>query len=152
MGGRAADYGKMLLTELKPMIDAKYRTKTGRDSTAVGGSSLGGILSLFLGFTHPEAFSKALAVSPSVWWNHRDLLNEIGSLPGKLPLKIWLDCGDDESADEVADVRATEAALESKGWQEGKDLAVFIDYGAKHNEVAWARRFPLMLMYLYGRR
>jgi len=149
IGGRAADYARMLLTELKPQIDTTYRTKPGRESTAVGGSSLGGLLSLYLGLTHSDAISKVLAVSPSLWWDNRLMLRQIEALPGKLPLQIWLDSGTEESDNEVADVQAAEESLKAKGWREGKDVTFFVDYGANHNEEAWARRFPAMLLYLY---
>src|SRR5262249_39170523 len=39
--------------------------------TGIGGSSLGGLLSLYLGLKHPHVFGKIAALSPSVWWHNR---------------------------------------------------------------------------------
>src|SRR5437660_482690 len=70
---RSYRYGKFLVEEVKPFIDRTYRTLPGRKHTAVGGSSLGGLISLFLCKWYPEAFGLCAAVSPSLWWD-RDLL------------------------------------------------------------------------------
>ncbi|HZF78735.1 MAG TPA: alpha/beta hydrolase-fold protein, partial [Rubrivivax sp.] len=64
-GGRAAAYGRYLVEELKPMIDERYRTRRGRMHTAVGGSSLGGLVSMWLLLEHPSTFGAGLVVSPS---------------------------------------------------------------------------------------
>src|SRR5947209_8068748 len=64
-GGKAAEYAQMLIEELKPLIDSRYRTHP--DDTTTGGSSLGGLVSLYLGLTHPKVFRKVGAMSPSVW-------------------------------------------------------------------------------------
>ena len=52
-GGRADEYGRMLTEELKPFIDGEYRTLPQREFTGVGGSSLGGLFALHMGFTGP---------------------------------------------------------------------------------------------------
>ena len=64
-GGHADDYGRMIVEELKPLIDRTYRTRTDRESTGIAGSSLGGLVSLHLAFNHPAVFGKvagALAI------------------------------------------------------------------------------------------
>jgi enterochelin esterase-like enzyme len=73
-GGHADDYGRMIIEELKPLIDRTYRTRQDRDSTGIAGSSLGGLVSLHLGFTHPAVFGKVAALSPSVWWGRKAIL------------------------------------------------------------------------------
>jgi predicted alpha/beta superfamily hydrolase len=67
-GGRADEYGRWLIEELKPFIDANYRTLPGREFTGVGGSSLGGLFALHMGFTRPDIFGRIAAMSPSAWW------------------------------------------------------------------------------------
>src|SRR5258705_10465824 len=66
-GGKANLYGRMLVEELKPFIDAHYRTRQGAAHTGVGGSSLGGLVSLYLSLKYPRVFGRAAVVSPSVW-------------------------------------------------------------------------------------
>ncbi len=68
-GGRADRYAKFLIQELKPFIEREYRTLSGSEKTGIGGSSLGGLVSLYLGLKLPNVFGKLAALSPSVWWN-----------------------------------------------------------------------------------
>ena len=75
MGGGEADaYGKLLTQELMPWIANEYRVRQDRENTGMGGSSLGGLVSLYLGLRHPEVFGKLALLSPSVWWNHKSIL------------------------------------------------------------------------------
>jgi predicted alpha/beta superfamily hydrolase len=58
-GGRADLYGQLILEELKPLIDASYRTQVGPAHTGLGGSSLGGLVSLYLALKYPNVFGKS---------------------------------------------------------------------------------------------
>jgi enterochelin esterase-like enzyme len=49
----AGKYGRLIVDELKPMIDREYRTWPNGENTGLGGSSLGGLASLYIGFRHP---------------------------------------------------------------------------------------------------
>src|SRR5580698_3418794 len=62
-GGEGYSYGRLLIEELKPMIDSTYRTLPGPHNTGLGGSSLGGLLSLYLGFEFPQTFGKLAVMS-----------------------------------------------------------------------------------------
>ena len=70
-GGRADRYAKFLIEEVRPFLQREYRTLSGPENTGIGGSSLGGLVSLYLGFELPHVFGKIAALSPSVWWNQR---------------------------------------------------------------------------------
>ena len=70
-GGRAHRYGKFLLDEVRPFVLQRYRIAGGVENTGIGGSSLGGLLSLYLGLRWPQIFGKIAALSPSLWWNER---------------------------------------------------------------------------------
>mgnify|MGYP001567956120 CR=1 FL=1 len=52
----------------KSKIDKTYRTLSDRENTGIAGSSLGGLISLYVAAKHPEAFSRCGALSPSIWW------------------------------------------------------------------------------------
>ena len=67
-GGEAAAYGRLMTEELMPWIASLYRVRTEREHTGVGGSSLGGLVSLYLGLRFPQYFGKLAVLSPSVWW------------------------------------------------------------------------------------
>jgi predicted alpha/beta superfamily hydrolase len=150
-GGRADDYGRMLVEELKPFIDQTYKTLPSAASTAVGGSSLGGLLSMHLGLRYPTAFSRLALLSPSVGWDDRVILREVEALPRKLPLRIWLDAGTAEDPAVISDARALRDALIAKGWAIDDDLAYLEAEGGEHNERSWAARIGLVLRYLFKR-
>ncbi len=148
-GGKATLYGKFLVEELKPFIDKEYRTLTDQSNTALGGSSLGGLVSLFIGFEYPEIFGKLAIISPSVWWDNRTILKDVEKISKKPNIKIWLDIGTKESKESVPDTKLLKDALINKGWQIDKDLKYLVVKGAKHNEQSWASRFDLVLKFLF---
>src|SRR5918992_5281785 len=151
-GGQADAYGRMLVEELKPLIDRKYKTLPGAGSTGMAGSSLGGLLTLHLGLKYPTVFSRLAVLSPSVWWDGRVILRSVESLPGKLPFRIWLDAGTAEGEEVLRDSRALRDALTGKGWAEGQDLAYHEAEGGQHNEASWAGRVAPFLKFLYPRK
>jgi len=151
-GGQADAYGRMLVEELKPFIDAHYRTLPGAEHCGMGGSSLGGLVTLYLGLRYPTVFSRLAVVSPSVWWRNRAILKTVAALQKKPALRIWLDIGTKESTRAVPDARALRDALISKGWQLGDDLAYFEADGAEHTESAWAQRVDPLLRFLFPAR
>ena len=148
-GGGAAAYGRMLTEELKPYIDRHYRTRTDAAHTGLGGSSLGGLVSLWLGFQYPKTFGRMACLSTSAWWDDRAIVRQVRALPARLPGRIWLDIGMAEDADSVAAVRDLRDALAAKGWKPGVDLGYYEAPGAQHNEAAWAGRVGPMLTFLF---
>ena len=148
-GGEADNYGRMLVEELKPLVDGKYKTLPSAASTGLGGSSLGALVTLHLGLRYPTVFNRLAVLSPSVWWDNRAIVREVEQLGAKLPLKIWLDAGTGEGQDVVNDARALRDALQSKGWVPEHDLHYLEAEGAQHNESAWASRVGDVLNWLY---
>lgn len=148
-GGRADKFIQMITDEIKPMVDKTYRTKPRRDDTAIAGSSFGGIMALHAALSRPDVFGKAGVLSPSVWWDGRVMIKHVEALPKKPNVKIWLDMGTEEGGSAVKDTDDLSAALQRKGWVLGRDLAYFVDKGAQHNEDAWAKRGPALLMFLF---
>jgi len=151
-GGDADNYGRFIIEELKPDIDALYRTKPEAASTGLAGSSLGGLVSMYLGLEHSEVFSRLGVVSPSVWWADQDIVTRVQALTAKLPLKIWLDIGTAEgSGSALDDTRTLRDALIAEGWVLGQDLKYGEYQGAAHNESAWAARSDDILEALFPR-
>lgn len=153
IGGNAPAYGRYLVEELKPFIDKTYRTQAGPQGTSIGGSSLGGLVSLWLLAHYPNTYGAALVVSPSVWWSERHILGDMRhqfSKPGKRP-RIWLDIGMQEGDEAVSDARALNALLLQMGW-DAKTLRYVEAKDGQHDEGSWARRVPGMLEFLYGTR
>jgi len=158
VGGKADLYGRMLLEELKPFIDQNYRTRTDAAHTGLGGSSLGGLLSLYLGLKYPQTFGRLAVISPSVWFADKHIIKFVETLERKPKVRIWLDIGTKEgrdakdAAETVANTKLLNELLIKKGWQSNKDLNYFEAEGAEHNERAWAQRLPSILTFLFGRK
>ena len=148
-GGKADDYGRMLVEELKPFIDATYPSRPDAASTGLAGSSLGGLVTMHLALRHPEVFGRLAILSPSVWWGDRAIVREVEALPAKTATRIWLDVGAKEGEQVAADARTLCAALVAKGWVEGEDLAYREVPDGEHNERSWAARIADVLQFLY---
>lgn len=153
-GGRADEYGRMLTGELKPFIDATYRTLPQSEFTGIGGSSLGGLFALHMGLTRPDVFRRVAAMSPSLWWANRTILREISALPSRLPLRIWLDMGRREGRNYLWHTRTLQDILRRKGWQKNRKAASadfrYLEVpGARHDEFSWGARFDKVLKFLY---
>ncbi|MEA2568369.1 MAG: hypothetical protein QOI24_370 [Acidobacteriota bacterium] len=147
-GGRADDYGRMLIEELKPIIDAGYRTLTDRDNTAIGGSSLGGLVSLYLGLSHPDIFGSVASMSPSVWWDSRMIVRMLDRFDSSHRPRVWLDIGGREGNEALADARILRERMRAMGWNEGS-FRYFEDRRADHSEVSWAKRVRNVLEFLF---
>ena len=136
-GGHAQDYGRMLVEEIKPFIDGQYRTVNDAGSTGLGGSSLGGLVTLYLGIIYPHVFGKLAVLSPSVWWNNKVILEYVAEASPKPRLKIWLDIGTKENPQAVQNAEMLRDVLLKRGWKLGVDLQFTEAEGAEHNEADW---------------
>ena len=149
-GGSADLYGRMITEELKPFLDRTYRTRPGPSDTAIGGSSMGGLVSLHLALTRPDVFGRAAAMSPAVWWGGRAVVDTVRRLERRPMLRLWLDIGTAEGRVALDDVRLLRDVLFERGWREGLDLSYQEAQDAGHTEAAWAARVDPMLRFLFG--
>ena len=145
--GLAREYGQFLIEELKPYIDKKYRTKREAKFTGLGGSSLGGLVTLAMGILFPQAFTRLVVMSPSIWWDDFAIYRLVDLIGEKPPLKIWLDTGTNEPGWEQA--RELCDRLIGKGWKLSGDLHYLEMEGADHSEAAWAARVEPALRFLF---
>ena len=151
-GGDAGKYALMVTRELLPFLRANYRLRSGAADTGIGGSSLGGLVSLWIGLRHAEIFGKLAVLSPSVWWNHRYILAYLNDVAPELVRRprIWLDVGDQEGRRTLADTRtAAMRGCERMGWREDVDLHFEEVAGGTHDEASWAERVRPMLRFLF---
>ena len=152
-GGQADAYGKLVTRELMPWIASQYRVRQDRENTGLGGSSLGGLVSLYLGLRYPTVFGKLAVMSPSVWWNHKSILgylNEHAPQMWERP-KMWLDVGDREGQKAVRDAEHLARRLKANGWKPGESLHFEKVEGGTHDEASWAGRVKAMLKFLFPR-
>lgn len=148
-------YPEFLLNDVMPFIHERYRIARGPENTGLGGSSLGGLISLFTVLDRPGIFGKLLLESPSLFISNRRLLKYSRAFR-QWPQKTYLAIGTRESGREdrdrqfVEDLRELERIMRRSGVGEDR-LRVRIDEGASHSEGEWAKRFPDALAFLFGK-
>ncbi len=150
-GGEAASYGLLLTRELLPWIATHYPVRTEREHTGLGGSSLGGLVSLYLGLRHAERFGKLAILSPSVWWNHKSILGSLNELAPNIweRPRIWLDVGDKEGRRTLHDAEMLNRRLKANHWRPGDTLHFEKVHGGTHDEASWSHRVRPMLKFLF---
>jgi len=145
-------YMKLIVEQIKPFFDKKYRTLPEAKHTAVGGSSMGGLISFICAWDYPNVFSKAACFSPAFLFRDFDYTKIIQEDKSpKKKLLIYIDNGGagletvlQPGVDKMIEV------LKKKGYKEGKDLFIFIDKNAEHNEAAWAKRVWKPIKIFFG--
>src|ERR1043166_6779096 len=146
-GGGAGDrYVRFLIDTVKPRIDAAYRTRRDRDSTVIGGSSMGGLVSAYAFFRRPSPFGRAIVMSPSIWFGEREILRFV-ERARQTRGRVYLDVGTAEGAGTVRDVRALARLLRARGFSR-ETLAYVEARGHQHRESDWARRLPAALEFV----
>jgi predicted alpha/beta superfamily hydrolase len=145
-GGGADVYLGFLADELKPVIDHDYRTRPEREHTAILGSSLGGLVSVWGGITRDDTFGLVGAVSPSTWWDERFILGKVRDA-ATIPVRVYVDSGD---AGASQDDRTNTAELAATYRARGARLEYRVQPGASHNEYWWRQRLPGALAFLVG--
>lgn len=150
-GGEASQYGHLLVHDLLPWIASHYRVRTDRESTGIGGSSLGGLVSLYLGLLHPTVFGKLAILSPSVWWNHKSILSYVNEHAPQIwdRPRLWLDVGDQEGRRTLHDTEQLARRLKANGWVDEHTLHFERVAGGAHDEASWAGRVRPMLRFLF---
>jgi predicted alpha/beta superfamily hydrolase len=153
-GGKAAEYGQMLVEELMPWIATRYRVRRDRAATGLAGSSLGGLVALYLGLRCAQHFSKLAVFSPSVWWNNKSILGYLNERAPDLweRPRLWLDVGDREGRRTLSDAAMLNRRLKANGWREGETLHFERVEGGTHDEASWARRVRPALKFLFPAR
>jgi predicted alpha/beta superfamily hydrolase len=146
-------YPEFLQREVMPLIEANYRVAQGPDNTGLGGSSLGGLITLYAQLAAPGIFSQLLIESPSLLVADGKILDECRRFP-TWPQHVYVGVGTKElgnlekDAKIVASARELATILQAAGLDE-KRLRLRIAEGATHSESAWAARFPEALAFLF---
>jgi len=166
------NYVRFLIEELKPKIDREYRTKTKAADTGTIGSSMGAVISLALGWEHPDVFGKIAGLSGAFQVESKAAIKGLREYDGKKKkLKIFLDSGTSDYTggdDGLADTEAVVKELRRIGYK--KELIHHIDHGltaeqlgpyhlnegkakeavkSHHNEFYWRLRAPRALEFLF---
>ncbi len=155
-GGRGDAYLDFLIETVKPFIDRTYRTQPGPASTAVTGSSLGGLISLYVAFRRSDVFGAAGGLSPTLFWADRAMLRYTRENPPTPRPKLWIDIGTGEGrgsagpevTEHVVACRDLVEILEQQGYRRDADLHYEEISGGQHHERDWATRFDRVLLFL----
>jgi len=150
---QGSKYPAFLTQEVMPFLNEHYRVAKGPENTLLGGSSLGGLISLYVAKSTLGVFGGVLLESPSLWVSNRQILRECRS--GVWPHKIFLAIGTREVGREEKDRQTVENVRElerifRRGGLDERRLKVEVADGATHSEAAWAARFPDALRFLLG--
>jgi predicted alpha/beta superfamily hydrolase len=152
---RGHAYVRFFVETLLPYVDRVYRTRQGPEWTATMGSSMGGLISLYLGWRHPERFGRVGGLSPSVMWGYDRIFSEWTAHTRRWS-RIYLDAGLPELIDPVGYPmhygEATSAFfqhLKRLGYADHETFLV-LEPGGLHHEQAWQRRLPLAMRWLLG--
>ena len=156
-GGGAEAYLDFLTKTIKPIIDKTYRTLPDAPHTGIGGSSMGGLISMYAVWTRPQVFGKAAVMSPAVWFADGAILKTIAERDAPTGARIWVDVGtaegnsSEDRAKWVAHGRRLAEAIRARGVTDESRLHYEEVSGAPHHEAAWAARIDRVLLYLFGK-
>jgi len=148
-GGQADRYVRFIRDELKPYIDSHYRTLTGTDDTGAIGSSLGGVVSLYMGWDFTATFGRIGAMSGS--WQLTNFPTRVMSQP-KRAIRLYMDSGDSGTSSDnywLSFNLRDNLLAKTPGYLLEGDLRHRVGLGQQHNEAAWAARLPEALRFLF---
>jgi enterochelin esterase-like enzyme len=165
LGGAAGDkakadaYAQMLVEEVKPFIDQRYRTQADRGHTYVGGGSLGGLVSLYAAKAHHDVFGGVVALSPWLRVGDKPIVRElVGDGAWLKNTFLFVDMGTDAGhnypgspGNAIEDAHALVAALERAGLTQPKQFVYREIEGGKHNEASWNATIEQVLLAVYGK-
>ena len=154
-GGQGDHYLDWITEELLPLLATKYKLATDRDNLGLLGSSLGGLISCYAGYTRRD-YGRVGCMSSSFWWDNQYFNNTLleNTPPAAKDTHIYLDSGDQPApdGDDELETIGVRDHLQRLGWTLGDNLFYHLQHGGEHNEVYWAKRFHLPMCDLYPRR
>jgi enterochelin esterase-like enzyme len=131
-------YGEFLLSDLEPILGKRYRLCGAASAKGLAGASLGGLISTYLAFQHPEAWGFIGAQSASYFWDNDWMLTRAAQAPN-VPVRVYLDTGcPDDNCDVVRPMNDT---LTKRAY----DVLYVEEANAAHDWSFWAGRLPKLL-------
>jgi metallo-beta-lactamase class B len=152
-GGEGAAYVDFLVHTLKPYVDSRFRTRPDRAATAIAGSSMGGLISLYAVLKYPRVFGRAAVFSPSLWFSDSVFAMARAARPPPPDTRIWFVTGareGDTPEEPVNDQRRMIDTLAKAGFRVGTQLQATIRADGEHREWFWRREFPLAYRWLFA--
>lgn len=147
-GGEGALYIDFMAKTLKPYIDQHYRTLSDKVNTAMIGSSLGGLISVYAAVRYPEVYGKVGNFSPAYWINMDSLKSYIGNRKQKLSFRLYSFAGRKESETIATDISTIDECLKKVGVPASQIKTTIYEDG-EHKEWFWRREFPKAVKWLF---
>jgi predicted alpha/beta superfamily hydrolase len=146
--GQGKKYIRFVTETLKPFVDSNFRTKKEREFTGIGGSSMGGLVSIFSGLRYPEVYGKLMIFSPSLWVVPELKIDSDSTATDDT--KIYLYAGGDESATMIEHVQSFKDEIISSEFVKDKNkINLSINIKGKHSETYWSDEFPKAIEWLF---
>ena len=136
-GGGAAEYAQLVFESIAS-VAGELHVRTDTNGLALGGSSLGGLVTLWMASAFPGRFGRLMVMSPSLWWDRRMMLRLLRRQPIEPSTTIWLDAGLRERRTVARDTRALRDLFVDQGVAALKYVE---DPVGRHDEASWGRRF-----------
>ena len=169
-GREASAYSRVVLEELMPIIERRYRVRKDAAHTAIIGWSLGGLSAFDIAWRHSDRFSAVGVFSGSFWWRTDDsspmakqasriMHRAVRETRGHPKIRMWFEAGRrDETEDRdgngvidaIQDTGDLIAELTAKGYRLDEDI-VFVEAEGGHNRETWAGVLPQFLLWAYKR-
>lgn len=141
-----------MATELKSWVDQRFRTYPQRECTGLGGSSMGGLMSLYGVIHYNKVFSKAACLSPAIFGCKERLIEEMAQKSISPDTRVYISLGSEEiprggyfQIQRLNDAKIFEEAFKSRG----ASSVFHIIEGGQHNEASWEKENRMYLDYLW---
>lgn len=146
--GQGKQYIKFVTETLKPFVDYNFRTKKEREFTGIGGSSMGGLISVFCGLMYPKVYGKLMVFSPSLWVVPKLIVDSENE--NTEDTKIYLYAGGEESESMIEHVQSfKDNMIASEFVKDKMKINLSINMEGKHNETYWGAEFPKAIEWLF---
>ena len=146
--GDGRKYIRFLAETLKPYVDRHFRTLAGPEHTGIGGSSLGGLISIYAGIIYPRVYDRLMIFSPSLWVTPK-IPFRVMKLTEKFRGRVYLYGGEAESKTMVSNMVRFRDELLRQTRSERVVFKTSVDPAGQHNEARWGQEFPIAAEWLF---
>lgn len=169
LGSRAGAYEDFIVGELMPLVERRYRARSGPAHTAIMGWSLGGLSAFDVAWRRSDKFGSVGAFSGSFWWRTDDssadarqssriLHGRVRETPRAPRLRVWFESGKQDERDDrdgngvidaIQDTRELMEELARKGLRDGLEVC-YTEMDGGHDPETWGKALPLFLAWAFG--
>lgn len=149
--GQGDQLMEWMVQELKPYIDARYRTMPFRECTGIGGSSMGGLMALYGILRYNSIFSKAACLSSAIFGCKEKLSTQMQNSEISPDTRIYLSLGTQEIKPGVfQEQRIKDMQLLAEEFTRRHVACWFhLVQGGQHNEATWGAQNKAFFDYLW---